>query len=174
MSDKHTHDEHENIETQENMTQSAEAAQAAHTDDEYNALLDKYQRLQAEFINYKNRTEAEKKEFATFANKNMILHLLPSIDSLNKAIQSLPEDLATHTWIEGFHQFAKQFQGFLQNEDVTAMEIIPKETAFDPELHEAIASEPAEGLDGIILENYQDGYLFKGKVLRNAKVKVGQ
>lgn len=173
MRDQDTHNINETPETTPAENHEESVTTSGHTEDEYNALLDKYQRLQAEFINFKNRTEGEKKDFATFANKGLIYDLLPTVDSLHNAIKSIPEDLTDHAWIAGFHQFAKQFQGFLQNQDMEVMTIVPKETAFDPELHEAIASEPSEGFEGIILETYQEGYMLKGKVLRTAKVKVG-
>lgn len=178
MSDQHIHDENEALENEipevdESTEETSDSASAPQSDDEYAALLDKYQRLQAEFINYKNRTEQEKREFFTFAGKGLILSLLPTADSLQSALKTIPEDLTNHPWIAGFHQFSKQFQNFLASQEVSVMDIIPGETAFDPELHEAIASEPTDGKDGVILENYQDGYLLKGKVLRNAKVKVG-
>lgn len=168
MVDDTIHNEDQDISAEETPIE-----QVSTETEDYAALMDKYQRLQAEFINYKNRTEQEKRDYATFANKGLILGLLPVADSLHSAQKSIPAEIADHTWMTGFQQFAKQMYSFFESQEVSRMEIVEGETAFDPELHEAIASEESEGKEGIILESYQDGYLLKDKVLRNAKVKVG-
>ena len=152
---------------------SDELSSKVYTEEEYAALMDKLQRLQAEFLNYKKRTEQEKVEFALFANKNLFESMLPIVDTLKNAFKNLPEELNNNAWIQGVEQFYKQFNSFLQNKEVTPISITPGTTPFDPELHEALSSEQIDGKEGIILEVFQDGYMLKDKVLRTAIVKVG-
>ncbi len=180
MSNKHDSDNFENEmesgladDHSVDSTSGDDTTATVYTAEEYDALMDKLQRLQAEFLNYKKRTEQEKTEFALFANKNLFTGMLPVLDTLQNAFKNVPEELKSNPWIQGVEQFYKQFGSFLQNKEVSPITIIPGETLFDPELHEALSSEQIEGKEGIILEVFQEGYMLKDKVLRTAIVKVG-
>ena len=152
------------IEATEDLEQAlAEEAQKAA---EY---LANWQRTQADFINYKRRTEEERAEFNSFANANLILAILPVLDDLERALGAMPVRISKSEWAEGIRLVERKFQTILQGMGVIPMISIGE--TFDPNIHEALRQD--NGPDGIITEEFQKGYLMGEKVLRPAKVVVG-
>ena len=131
--------------------------------------LANWQRAQADFINYKRRTEEERVEFNSFANANLVLGILPVLDDLERAIEAMPSRITKSEWGEGIKLVERKFQTILQGMGVIPM--ISVGEAFDPNIHEALRQ--SSGPEGIILEEYQKGYMMGAKVLRPAKVVVG-
>lgn len=134
------------------------------------ALEDKFLRLQAEFMNFKKRSQEElmaSRERATDSCAEKFLNILDSLPNLR---EHLPEEVELRKGLEGF---LKMVENYAQELHITQAQIIPKETAFNPEEHEAIGSEEQQGMTDKILEVYQRGYKRGDKVLRTAKVKVG-
>jgi molecular chaperone GrpE len=134
--------------------------------DEY---LAQWQRAQADFINYKRRTEAERQEFNSFANANLVLAILPVLDDMERAIESIPEEFAEDDWVEGVRLVERKFKTVLEGQGVKP--ILSLGMAFDPNYHEAMRQEKGE--EGVIIGELQKGYMLNDKLLRPAKVVVG-
>ena len=139
--------------------------------DEYK---DKFVRLYAEFDNYRRRTNEEKLNLIASAGKDVISSMLPVLDNFERAIATNEnlEDLAAIK--EGFNLIFNQLKGILESKGLKPMEA--KGLSFDSDVHEAIANIPApeEALKGKVIEDIEKGYYLNDKVLRFAKVVVGQ
>lgn len=141
--------------------------------------LDKLQRSAAEFQNSRRRLEQQLAESVERANAGLIRQLLPILDDLDLAFQNVPEGLlaaengegnAEVAWLQGFRQIQKKLLDLMANQGVTPVETSGE---FDPNLHEAISSEPSETVpSGHIIAEVRAGYVLKGRVLRPALVRV--
>lgn len=135
---------------------------------------DKYLRLFAEFDNYRKRTMKEKAELILNGGEKSISSLLPVVDDLERAIKTteISEDVAAIK--EGIELIYSKFITTLSHNGVKVIET--KEQALDTDYHEAIAVIPAptEELKGKILDTVQTGYTMNDKVIRHAKVVVGE
>ena len=133
--------------------------------------LEGWQRARAEFINYKKRMEKEQAEARKLANATFIVKLLPILDDLERAFQTLPPALMSFTWIEGVFMVYRKLQVLLEQEGVQVIETEGK--AFDPLYHEAITHEPSETVpEGHIIAEVQKGYKLNERVLRPSLVRV--
>ena len=137
---------------------------------EIEELKNQLLRLQADFVNYKNRTEREKSNSIILANEGLILKLLPVLDNFNRAFTHVNiEDEA----IKGFVMIKEQFESILKTEMVE--EIESDGAVFDPNLHNAVMTESKDGVEsGIVLETFEKGYKIKDKVIRPSMVKVSE
>jgi len=132
--------------------------------------LANWQRTQADFINYKKRTEQEKTEMVEFASSTLILNLLSALDDLDRALASVPAELMESSWTEGIKLIYNKFKATLEAQGLT--EIEAKGEPFDPHLHEAVMGQ--EGEDGIVIEEIRKGYKFRDRVIRPSMVVVGK
>ena len=130
--------------------------------------LANWQRAQADYINYKRRSEQEKEEAGKFANTTLILNLLPALDDLDRALDAVPPRLEPG-WVEGIRLIERKLQASL--EALGLSQIKAFEEPFDPHLHEAVRQ--AKGKEGMIIEEVQKGYKFHDRVIRPARVVVG-
>ena len=131
--------------------------------------LANWQRAQADFINYKRRTEQEKVEGQKTASALIIYQLLPILDDLERAIESVDSKLAGLTWIDGLRLVLRKMQALLESYGVKPIKTVGQD--FNPALHEAVMH--GEGDDGKVLAEFQKGYMLGDQVLRPAIVKVG-
>jgi len=133
---------------------------------------DKYVRLYAEFDNHRRRTSKEKLELILNANEQLIGALLPIIDDFERAEKSNIE--TAPNGVEGFLLIKNKLSKVLDQYGVKPMEIAP-ESDFNPDFHEAITQVPApdEKLKGKIVDVIEKGYLLNDKVIRFAKVVIG-
>jgi len=131
--------------------------------------LANWQRTQADFINYKRRSEQERDEFSKFANANLMLSLLPILDDLERAMASIPARLAKLPWADGIKLIERKFRASLETQGLTTIEALGK--PFDPNLHEAVRQD--KGKEGIVIEELQKGYQFHDRVIRPTMVVVG-
>jgi len=140
--------------------------------DEAEEWKDKYIRLYAEFENYKKRTLKEKTELILNGGEKTITAILPILDDFERAIADKTEDATTIK--EGFDLIFKKFLKTLEGIGVSKIETSDKD--FNVDYHEAIAMVPGMGDDkkGKIIDCVQTGYMLNDKVLRHAKVAVGQ
>lgn len=133
-------------------------------------LLNHLQRLQAEFENYKRRTEKERTEYAEYAGGAVIQKMIPVIDNFELALNNAHEK--KDPFVKGVEMIYAQFKEIL--EELGVKELVP-EGKLDPHFHEAMLSEEKKGYEtGTIIEVLQKGYMLKDKVLRSAKVKVAK
>jgi molecular chaperone GrpE len=128
-----------------------------------------WQRAQADFINYKQRSEQEKEELVKFANSLLMLNLLPILDDLERAFASIPARLAKLSWIDGVRLIEHKLQANLEAQGLSPIKALGE--PFDPNLHEATRQD--KGKEGIVIEEVQKGYKFRDRVIRPSKVVVG-
>ncbi len=140
--------------------------------DDLSEARDKYVRLYAEFDNHRRRTAKEKLEMIISANERLIVELLPVIDDFERAEKALTNK--DNKELEGFLLIQTKLRKIIEQYGVKPMET-PAETAFDPDLHEAVTQIPApnEKLKGKIVDTIEKGYILNEKVIRYAKVVIG-
>jgi molecular chaperone GrpE len=131
--------------------------------------LANWQRSQADLENYMKRAEQEKSETVEFANRMLILDLLPILDDFERALASLPVELDEQNWTEGIKFIYNKLKTVLETQGLA--EIKAQGEYFDPYFHEAAGQ--LEGEEGIIIEEIRKGYKFRDKVLRPSMVMVG-
>ncbi len=141
---------------------------------ELEELKDKHLRLQAEFENYRRRTLKEKADLISTAGEKVLVNLLPVIDDLDRALESTASAQDVNAVREGLELIVNKFQNFLKNNGVA--EIEAKNQDFDADKHEAVTKFPApsEDMKGKVVDVVQKGFTINGKVMRYAKVVVGE
>ena len=144
------------------------------TESELLELKDKHIRLQAEFDNYRKRTLKERMELLKTASESLLISILPVIDDFDRAVQTLNLVEEDSHLKEGVMLIYNKFQDFLKQNGVK--EIEAKDQSFDTDLHEAITKFPApsEDMKGKIIDVVQKGYYLNDKVIRHAKVVIGE
>ncbi len=143
-------------------------------EEKYNELNDKYLRLSAEYDNYRKRTLKERMEFIKTAGEDTLINFLPIMDNIDRAKKSIDEAKDIEAVKEGINLIYKHISDFLTERGIKEIEAIGK--PFDTDLHEALTKIPApeEGLKGSVIDVIEKGYKMKDKVLRFAKVVVGE
>jgi molecular chaperone GrpE len=136
-------------------------------------LNDKYIRLYSEFDNYRKRTQKEKIELHKTAGEDIFKIMLPVLDDFERAMNAMNEAKDITAVKEGVELIFNKLKNGLQQKGLAAME--SKGQAFDADIHEAITNVPApsEDLKGKVVEELEKGYSLNGKVIRFAKVIVG-
>jgi len=129
-----------------------------------------WQRAQADFQNLKKRSEQERLEQVSFANAIFICELLPVLDDLERALESIPDNITDATWADGIKLIHRKLQSVLQSQGLTDIEAEGEN--FDPYLHEAMLS--GDGEEGKVVEVLQRGYKLHDRVIRPTTVKVGK
>lgn len=137
-------------------------------------LKDKYLRSVAEFDNYRKRTLKEKAELILNGSEKAIAAVLPILDDMERAIANGEKTEDLNVLREGMSLIYTKFQKVL--ESIGVKEIETADADFDTDVHEAIAMVPGMGDDkkGKVLDCVQKGYKLNDKVIRHAKVAVGQ
>ncbi len=126
-------------------------------------------RAQADLQNARMRMEKEAQGIREFAFEGVLRKLIPTVDNLKRAFQNVPEELKKDEWVKGIHVLEQALLKDLADVGLSKMEAIG--TSIDPMKHEVLQTGP--GPQDQIIEVFEDGYEFRGKVLRPAKVKVG-
>lgn len=194
MSEKRTDKEFENETIDENTTNTVDTAQEENTpedtieltgeellqkqlndaNEKIATLEDKYLRQVAEFDNYRKRTIKEKAELIKNGGERAIESILPVLDDFERAIQNMSKDESTAEMLTGVELIFNKFIGILKQNGLQKIETEGKD--FDTDYHEAIAMIPAPdaSLKGKVLDCVQTGYILNDKVIRHAKVAVGE
>lgn len=135
---------------------------------------DKYLRLSAEFDNYRKRTMKEKAELILNGAEKTISSILPIVDDFERALKNMETATDVAAVKEGVELIYNKFMSVLGQDGVKVIET--KEKSLDTDFHEAIAVIPApdKSLKGKILDCVQTGYTLNDKVIRHAKVVVGE
>lgn len=132
---------------------------------------EKYLRLQAEFQNFKKRTEKEKTDLYKYANEKVFADLLPLMDNMERALAST--ESGTDGIVEGLKMIKKSFDDIFSKNGIAVIEAMGAE--FDPELHHAVMSDDSDDHDSEhVIEEFQKGYTLNGKVIRHSMVKVAK
>ena len=142
-------------------------------EEKYDALNDSHLRLIAEFDNYRKRTIREKADLIKSGGANALTNLLPVIDDFERALSTLQVSDEQSSVVDGVRLIYDKFISYLSQQGVKIIEAIGQ--PFDTELFEAIATIPTpEGHQkGRVIDCVQTGYMLYDKVLRHAKVVVG-
>jgi len=137
-------------------------------------MNDKYLRLSAEFDNYRKRTLRERIELTKTAAESVMLSILPVMDDFERAMHSIETGLDFEATKEGILLIYNKFNEFSKQNGITEIDAVGK--VFDTDLHEALTKIPAptEDLKGKIVQVIQKGYYLNDKVIRFAKVVVGE
>ena len=140
----------------------------------YNDLNDRFIRLHAEFDNYRKRSNREKVDLISSANAGLLKDLLPILDDFERGITNNLESTDITAVKEGFNLIYAKFNGIIDAKDMKVMDC--KNQVFDSEFHEAIGNLPVDDpeLKGKIIQVVENGYTLNDKVIRFAKVLVGQ
>ena len=134
---------------------------------------DKYMRLQAEFDNYRKRTLREKMDLVASGGSDVIKSMLSVLDDMYRAVAASEKSEDINALREGEKLVLQKFEEALRQKNVTEIEAVGKE--FDPDFHEAVARFAAgEEMKGKVIDVVQRGYMLSDKVLRYAKVVVGE
>jgi molecular chaperone GrpE len=134
---------------------------------------DKYMRLQAEFDNYRKRTLREKMDLVASGGQDVIKSMLSVLDDMYRAVAASDKSEDIAALREGERLVLQKFEEALRQKNVTEIEAHDKE--FDPDFHEAVARFAAgEDKKGKVIDVVQRGYMLGDKVLRYAKVVVGE
>ena len=130
------------------------------------------QRTRADFENYRKRVEAEKQSAHSMGQAKSVMKLLPVIDTIERAIANVPEELADNAWAKGVAGLGKQLDKQLKEIGLEKIDAKPG-TLFNPELHQAVQfDEAADGEKEVVAEELRAGYTLDGAVIRDAMVKV--
>lgn len=139
-------------------------------------LQDRLLRTAAEFDNYRKRTDKERRELTDYITSDILREMLPVMDDLERAMR-VPANLAASAELAAFHQgislIHRQWLDLLRKRGVEPMDVVGQ--PFDPEWHEGVANEPADGRpDGLITAELRRGYRIGSKLLRAPMVRVAK
>ena len=144
---------------------------AEEADGKLQEAVERYQRLFAEFDNFRKRTDKEKAARYDMGAKDVIETILPVLDNFELALKNVPDDKEASAFAEGMEMIHKQFVKVLEDLGVTPIEAVGKE--FDPAFHNAVMHvDDEEAGDNIVVEEFQKGYMYKEHVVRYSMVKV--
>jgi len=132
-------------------------------------LTDTLKRVQADYENYRKRIERDMKEWKKYAAKDLVIKLLPILDSFELALLHMDKK---DEHVKGIEMLYGQLRSLLEQEGIHALDCIGKR--FDPTQHEALLTQEHEGEADIVLEELQKGYLMYDQVIRPAKVTISK
>lgn len=158
----------------EETTEEAEKDPLEAANEQIAELKDKYLRSVAEFDNYRKRTMKEKAELIVNGAEKAVSAILPVMDDMERALATAEKTEDVEALKEGMKLIFQKFEKCLKGLGVNKIET--KDADFDTDFHEAVAMVPGMGDDkkGKVLDCVQTGYTLNDKVIRHAKVAVGQ
>lgn len=136
---------------------------------EVDILTSDLQRLQADFVNFRNRAEEDRTNAVTTGKASVIFDLLPVLDNLDRAIAHQPDDLKDHDWTKGVAGVSRQLTAKLKDIGLEKIKTIGE--PFNPDVMEAVSVEGG-GDKETVSEELQGGYMMNGEIVRAAMVKV--
>ncbi len=188
---KHPHHEHHEEEEQLEENQAEAVATSSDTSSEMEQLSaeveslkkdlaqaeskaseykDNWLRSQAEFQNFRKRLDRDHEMMHNSMKGDIVKKVLPVLDDLERALENRP---AENAWANGIELVAHKFENILESEGIQKIEALGKE--FDPNFHEAISHEPADGAQsGHVIGVVRNGYMLGDRVIRPALVRVAQ
>src|SRR3954451_23348109 len=138
---------------------------------ERDEFLELAQRTKADFENYRKRVAKETSEALARGKADLARQLLPALDNLERALEAGEDPSAHEALVKGVAMVRDELHSRLERAGVESFD--PTGEKFDPQLHEALSTRPAEGTDaGVVLETVERGYRLNGQVLRPARVVV--
>lgn len=140
-----------------------------HSDVELVKLKELAARAHADLQNAKMRMEKEAQDIRMYAVQSLIEKLLPTVDNFQRAFRHLPEDIADNDWVKGLQATEQQLLADLASAGLTSISSLGE--TVDTNLHEVLQTAPGE--KDIVVDVLQEGYMLHGKIIRPAKVIVG-
>lgn len=135
------------------------------------SVRSQWQRTQADFMNYKRRSEEERYAGQASATEALLRKVLGIADDLERAIDHVPADQQASPWVEGVTAIYRKLVAALESEGVVG--IVAVDQPFDPRLHEAVSMQPTDEVaEGTVTRELQKGYQLRDRVLRPALVVV--
>lgn len=141
-------------------------------------LTNTIKHVQADYENYRKRIERDAKDWKKYAAKDLVIKLLPVLDSFELALLHMDsrnvdkKNEMNDEHMKGMELIYSQLRSVLEAEGLRAFDCVGKR--FDPMLHEALISQEHDGDEGIVLEELQKGFVFHDHVIRPAKVKISK
>ena len=133
--------------------------------------LEGWQRARAEFANARKRLERERGEARRNATIDVVGRLLPILDDFERAMESVPGNIANDSWFEGVALVYRKLTSILDNVNIERIEAVGQ--PFDPNLHEAVLQEESDEYEsGVVVRELQTGYRLNDRVIRPAMVVV--
>lgn len=140
---------------------------------EKDELNNKLLRLQADYDNFRRRTQKEREADRKYRSQSIVEEIVPVLDNFNRALQVEFQDESAKKFAEGMNMVYQQLKSALEKEGVEEIESVGQE--FDPHLHQAIMQVEDDNFDSnIVVEELQKGYRLKDRVIRPSMVKVNQ
>jgi molecular chaperone GrpE len=156
------------VEQPENVEETVEVDELAEVTRERDEYLDSLRRLKAEFENYRKRAARDQESLVARAHERLVKELLPVLDDLARALEAAERHEEAQLE-EGVSLVHRQLAAVLAKEGLAEIEA---EGAFDPNVHEALLSQPSDAPEGSVIEVIQKGYTLGDRVLRPARVVV--
>jgi molecular chaperone GrpE len=145
----------------------------AQIEEELQIYQDKYIRLAAEFENYKKRAQRDQSDAVRYANESLLKNLLPTIDNLERALQSGKDAGASGPLLEGVELTYKQFLETV--EKLGVRQVSSTGNPFDPAIHQAVVQVESDTVEpNTVVEEFQKGYFLHNRILRPAMVTVAK
>ncbi len=163
----------EETKTQETEEEVVEVKEPS-AEEKYNELNDKYLRLYSEFDNYRKRTSRERIELFKTAGQDILTDLLPVLDDFERALLNMDKKADVKSIRIGVDLVFNKFKTTLESKGLKHFKSVDKD--FDPEIHEAITkiAAPSKKMKGKVIDEVEKGYMLNEKVIRFAKVVVGE
>ncbi len=134
---------------------------------------ERYLRLHADFDNFRRRTQIDREADKKYRAQSLVSNLLPAVDNLERAMDIQPNNEQTKSLLEGVKMVYQSILDALKSEGVEQIEAVGKQ--FDPNLHQAVMQADEEDVkENVVVEEFQKGYILKGRVIRPSMVKVNK
>lgn len=146
-----------------------ESGNISDAEEELARLRESLARAQADYSNLLKRVDRDKADMTSFITANIIKKFLPTIDNLDRALASVPADITSHAWTDGIRATAQAFSKQLDGFGVHTFESLGQEV--DADKHEVMSQ--SAGKEDIIIAEFEKGYMLHDRVIRHAKVIVG-
>jgi len=153
----------------EDETKNEQESESELKDKQLEEINNKLLRLQADFLNYKTRTEKEKFKYYNDAIEDLVCEMLPILDNFERALENLESD---ENLSQGVEMILNQFINLLKKYGVEEIDALGKK--FDPKLHHGVSTEESDEEEDIVVEVFQKGYKLKDKVIRPSMVKISK
>lgn len=164
--ESHPQDDHTNEKNPSSGSSTSSGDEATALQAELEKMTTIAKQALADLQNFRRRAEEEKAAFVTFANAQLVTALLPTLNSINLALKHEPKDAE---WTKGAEQIFKQILEAFAKQGL--QEIPTLNQPFNPRLHEALLVAPGE--KDLVLEELEKGYMLGDRVIKQARVKVG-
>lgn len=156
-------------EAEEELESDLERGEIYQAEEELERLRGSLSRAQADYANLLRRVERDKMDMTSFITANIVKKFLPTVDNLERALASVPADIAEQKWTDGIRATLQGLAKQLESMGVVSFESIGHEV--DHERHEVMSQ--TSGTEGIVITEFEKGYLLHDRVIRHAKVIVG-